>query len=200
MTTHETINRRYAEIQTLLRDTFGAEGRGVGEMVRSVESSLPTTLAWEIRAIAHIRNKVVHEGLSEIPRYFEPLCIEAVAGMKRLKPKKAAKSNPQPPAQPAKAQMPLFAIPQPPKAPAAAATTAANRFPPPKPLFSLPAKPAVIPPAPVAVTTVAQPSAKAPAAPKKVKAVKPKAAPKKVAKKTSKPIALKRSAKKKSGK
>jgi hypothetical protein len=78
MTTHEIVNKRYSEIQKLLHDKYAAEGRGIGEMVRSVESQLSPTLSWELRAIAHIRNKVVHEGLAEIPRYFEPLCKEAI--------------------------------------------------------------------------------------------------------------------------
>lgn len=90
MTTHETVNGRYSQLQTLLRDNFGAEGRGIVEMVRSVETKLSTTLSWELRAIAHIRNKVVHEGLAEVPRYFEPLCKEALAAMKKQKPKRAA--------------------------------------------------------------------------------------------------------------
>jgi dsDNA-specific endonuclease/ATPase MutS2 len=89
MTTHEIVNKRYSEIQKLLHDKYAAEGRGIGEMVRSVESQLSPTLSWELRAIAHIRNKVVHEGLAEIPRYFEPLCKEAIAAMKGVK-KKAA--------------------------------------------------------------------------------------------------------------
>ena len=90
MTTHEIVNKRYSEIQTLLREKYAAEGRGIGEMVRSVESQLSPTLSWELRAIAHIRNKVVHEGLAEIPRYFEPLCKEAIAAMKGAKKKTAA--------------------------------------------------------------------------------------------------------------
>lgn len=90
MTTHETVNLRYSQLQTLLRDKFGAEGRGIVEMVRSVETKLSTTLSWELRAIAHIRNKVVHEGLTEIPRYFEPLCKEALAAIKQQTPKRSA--------------------------------------------------------------------------------------------------------------
>ncbi len=91
MTTHEIVNKRYSEIQTLLREKYAADGRGVGEMVRSVENQLSPKLSWELRAIAHIRNKVVHEGLAEIPRYFEPLCKEAIAAMKGVKKKQAAK-------------------------------------------------------------------------------------------------------------
>jgi hypothetical protein len=82
---HETVNRRYAELQSLLLTVFTAEGRGVIEMLRSVEDRVSPKLAWELRSIGHIRNQVVHEGLAEVPRYFEPLCKEAVATLKQLK-------------------------------------------------------------------------------------------------------------------
>jgi dsDNA-specific endonuclease/ATPase MutS2 len=91
MTTHETVNRRYAELQSLLLATFAAEGRGIIEMLRNVEDQLSPKLAWELRSIGHIRNQVVHEGLEEIPRYFEPLCKEAAATLKQLKAKKASR-------------------------------------------------------------------------------------------------------------
>lgn len=95
MTSHETVNRRYSELQAQLHLVFGAEGRGISEMVRSVENQISPTLSWELRAVAHIRNKVVHEGLLEIPRYFEPLCKEALTTLKRLKAeKKAARKKP----------------------------------------------------------------------------------------------------------
>jgi hypothetical protein len=90
---HETVNRRYSELQSLLIAVFAAEGRGIIEMLRNVEDQLPTKLAWELRSIGHIRNQVVHEGLEEIPRYFEPLCKEALASLKLLKAKKASKSK-----------------------------------------------------------------------------------------------------------
>jgi hypothetical protein len=85
---HETVNRRYAELQALLLSVFAAEGRGIIEMLRNVEDRVPPKLAWELRSIGHIRNQVVHEGLAEIPRYFEPLCKEATATLKQLKAQK----------------------------------------------------------------------------------------------------------------
>lgn len=129
MTTHETVNRRYSELQMLLQAIFSAEGRGLGEMVRSVENQMSATLSWEIRAIAHIRNKVVHEGLSEIPRYFEPLCKEALGALKRLKAERKAASKPKraaapKPAKP-RATLPLKASK--PKASKATAKTAAKK-------------------------------------------------------------------------
>ena len=94
MTSHETVNRRYSDLQAQLLKVFRAEGRGLSEMTRSVENLLPPTLSWELRAIAHIRNKVVHEGLEEIPRYFEPLCKEALATLKKLKAETKKRSAP----------------------------------------------------------------------------------------------------------
>ena len=91
MTMHETVNRRYAELQSLLVAVFGAQGRGIIEMLRNVEDRLSPKLAWELRSIGHIRNQVVHEGLEEVPRYFEPLCKEAAATLKQLKAKKVKK-------------------------------------------------------------------------------------------------------------
>jgi hypothetical protein len=91
MTMHEIVNRRYAELQSLLVAAFAAEGRGIIEMLRNVENQLSPKLAWELRSIGHIRNQVVHEGLEEIPRYFEPLCKEATATLRQLKAKKVKK-------------------------------------------------------------------------------------------------------------
>lgn len=85
MTTHENVNRRYADLQSLLREAFHAEGRGLVEMTLSIQDQLPKNLVWELRSIGHIRNQVVHENLAIVPKYFEPLCKEAVATLKQLR-------------------------------------------------------------------------------------------------------------------
>jgi hypothetical protein len=92
MTSHEDVNRRYAEFQAFLREHYQAEGRGLIEMLRSVEGQVPAKLAWELRSIGYIRNQVVHDGLDEIPRYFEPLCKEAAATIKQLAGNRRRKS------------------------------------------------------------------------------------------------------------
>jgi hypothetical protein len=84
MTTHETVNRLYADIQTLLRKNYGAAGRGIFAMLKSVEGKLPAKLVWELRMIATTRNLVVHECLEPVPRYFEPLCSEAIETMRAV--------------------------------------------------------------------------------------------------------------------
>ena len=122
MTTHETVNRRYGELQTLLREHFHADGRGLIEMVRSIETQLPATLVWELRSIGHIRNKVVHDGLEQVPRYFDPLCLEATASLKQLIAKNAPK--------PVKKSKPVEASkPSKPKKSAAKKTTTARATP-----------------------------------------------------------------------
>ena len=85
MTTHENVNRRYADLQSLLRETFQAEGRGLVEMTFSIQDRLPKNLVWELRSIGHNRNQVVQENLEKVPKYFEPLCKEAMAGLKQLR-------------------------------------------------------------------------------------------------------------------
>jgi hypothetical protein len=85
MTTHENVNRRYADLQSTLREAFQAEGRGLVEMTISIQDQLPRNLVWELRSIGHIRNQVVHENLAKVPKYFEPLCKEATATLKQLR-------------------------------------------------------------------------------------------------------------------
>jgi hypothetical protein len=85
MTTHENVNRRYADLLSILREVFHAEGRGLVEMTISIQDRLPKNLVWELRSIGHIRNQVVHENLANVPKYFEPLCKEAMATLKQLR-------------------------------------------------------------------------------------------------------------------
>jgi len=85
MTTHENVNRRYAGLQSILSEAFHAEGRGLVEMTISIQDQLPKKLVWELRSIGHIRNQVVHENLAKVPKYFEPLCKEAIATLKQLR-------------------------------------------------------------------------------------------------------------------
>jgi len=101
MSTHENVNRRYADLQAILRDAFQAAGRGLVEMTISIQDQLPKSLVWELRSIGHIRNQVVHENLARVPKYFEPLCKEAAATLKQLKKQRkstSAKRKPAPPA------------------------------------------------------------------------------------------------------
>ncbi|AYN07673.1 hypothetical protein [Alteromonas sp. RKMC-009] len=48
-------------LEQILKTRFGAEGRGLHEYVTSVESELPTDVVKQIRYIASVRNRVVHD-------------------------------------------------------------------------------------------------------------------------------------------
>jgi hypothetical protein len=93
MTTHETVNRLYAEIRTLLRKVYGADREGVFAMLKSLESKLSSKLVWELRLIGNIRNQVVHECFEPVPRYFEDLCGEAIEALRAVQAVHNSKVN-----------------------------------------------------------------------------------------------------------
>ena len=49
------------ELETILRTKHGAEGKGLHQLVTSVEGDLPSDLVRVLRRVATIRNKIVHE-------------------------------------------------------------------------------------------------------------------------------------------
>lgn len=53
--------RRSKRLERRLRDGLGATGRGLHEMVSSVEKKLPNDLVRKLRFIATLRNKLVHD-------------------------------------------------------------------------------------------------------------------------------------------
>jgi hypothetical protein len=53
--------RRSKRLEGRLRDGFGATGRGLHEMVSSVERTLPPEAVKRLRFVATLRNKLVHE-------------------------------------------------------------------------------------------------------------------------------------------
>lgn len=94
MITHETVNLRYSTLQSLLRETFRVDGRGIIEIMKAIEPPLPYRLSVELRLIGLIRNQIVHEGLADVPRYFEALCKSAIAGIKQMRADKKAATQP----------------------------------------------------------------------------------------------------------
>lgn len=56
-----TILDYAARFETHLADKYGATGRGLHEKVTSVEGHLPSWLAGQLRFVATMRNKAVHE-------------------------------------------------------------------------------------------------------------------------------------------
>lgn len=52
---------RSRRLEQLLEHGFGATGKGLHQKVGSVEHLLPTQLVRQVRLVATVRNKVVHE-------------------------------------------------------------------------------------------------------------------------------------------
>lgn len=57
----EKVINTTKEIETILRTNYSANGRGLHELASSIENQLDNQIVREIRFIATIRNKVVHE-------------------------------------------------------------------------------------------------------------------------------------------
>ena len=81
-------------IEAALTEQFGAEGRGLHEKVSSVEHQLPKLLIRQIRWIATLRNKAVHEpdfSLND-PDEFVRRADHVMAQLKALREQAAAKA------------------------------------------------------------------------------------------------------------
>lgn len=61
MSTIEAAVMGSKKIEKILKDQFQAEGRGLHELLTSVESRIPADILKQARYIASVRNKVVHE-------------------------------------------------------------------------------------------------------------------------------------------
>lgn len=57
----ETVVRGSKQIEKLLREEFGAQGRGLHEYLSDVESQIPENIVRKGRYIASVRNKVIHD-------------------------------------------------------------------------------------------------------------------------------------------
>ena len=53
--------RQCKELESILRSKHGADGKGLHQLVTSVERNLPPDLVRTLRRVATIRNKIVHE-------------------------------------------------------------------------------------------------------------------------------------------
>lgn len=58
----DTAVRGARQLEGLLEQRFGAQGRGLHEKLSSVEAQIPLPVVKQIRWIASLRNRVVHEG------------------------------------------------------------------------------------------------------------------------------------------
>ncbi|ORT51744.1 hypothetical protein ST37_05205 [Vibrio sp. qd031] len=57
----ELVVSRSRRLEALLKSQFHAEGKGLHQLINSVEERLPHDIIKKLRYIATIRNKVVHE-------------------------------------------------------------------------------------------------------------------------------------------
>jgi hypothetical protein len=56
----EKVIKISQKVEVILRDTYDAQGYGLGELYRSVENKLDADLIKQLRQINYIRNEVVH--------------------------------------------------------------------------------------------------------------------------------------------
>lgn len=85
----ELAVRECKSIETILVTRFGASGRGLHDKVTSVQGQLPDPLVRQLRYIATMRNKLVHE--ADVERLDDPAgyrraCAESRAALDRLRP------------------------------------------------------------------------------------------------------------------
>ncbi len=57
----EQVVLRTRKLETLLREQYHAEGKGLHQLVTSCEERLPHDVIKKLRYVATIRNKIVHE-------------------------------------------------------------------------------------------------------------------------------------------
>jgi hypothetical protein len=61
MSDYELVIKKSKHLERMLEEGFGAQGRGLHEKVSSVEGRLPGPLVKQLRFIATVRNKLVHD-------------------------------------------------------------------------------------------------------------------------------------------
>jgi hypothetical protein len=76
------------QLEHLLESRHGATGKGLHQKVTSIESRLPAPLVGQLRAVATLRNKVVHESGFKLPdpTKFTLDCQAALAALTELPP------------------------------------------------------------------------------------------------------------------
>jgi hypothetical protein len=82
-------------LEFILENEFGAQGKGLHSKVSSVEHVLPEKLVKQLRFLASIRNKVVHDYnyvLDKNPKDLQRTANTAIAELTRLSKRKRATS------------------------------------------------------------------------------------------------------------
>ncbi|ASU21242.1 DUF4145 domain-containing protein [Vibrio qinghaiensis] len=71
----EKVVLRTRRLESLLREQYHAEGKGLHQLVTSCEERLPHDVVGKLRFIATIRNKVVHEDNYQLEDRKAFLCV-----------------------------------------------------------------------------------------------------------------------------
>ncbi|RHY42256.1 hypothetical protein DYB28_001400 [Aphanomyces astaci] len=94
---YELVIKCAKELEYILEAEFGATGKGLHEKISAVNGQLPPQLVKQMRFLATIRNKLIHErGFDRIPdRDHFILQFEAAAGNlnERVRARGGASSN-----------------------------------------------------------------------------------------------------------
>ncbi len=74
----EQVVLRTRRLETLLRQHYHAEGKGLHQLISSCEDRLPHDIVAKLRYIATMRNQVVHQDGYQLPdkRGFIKACIQ----------------------------------------------------------------------------------------------------------------------------
>ena len=67
----------FQKLENILKNVFGAQGKGLGEYARSIEHILPTCLVKNLLYVAKVRNDLIHSNVPLSSREaFEKRCAE----------------------------------------------------------------------------------------------------------------------------
>jgi len=58
----ERALEKVAVIERILKEEYGAQGHSIGELIRSVDENIDSSLQAHIKNVAKTRNRLVHEG------------------------------------------------------------------------------------------------------------------------------------------
>lgn len=83
MDDHQFVITTFQRLEAQLR-SIGAEGKGLGEYLNSVEHKLPTCLVKHLRSINGIRNRFIHKGIPIERLAFEERCVEAERELEKV--------------------------------------------------------------------------------------------------------------------
>ena len=91
----ELVIKQSKHFEVLLKTHFGATGKGLHQLVSSIEKALPKDLIRDLRKIATIRNKLIHEqGYDSIDETtFNQACASADPKLRKLINTKSSNSS-----------------------------------------------------------------------------------------------------------